>query len=118
MYALPDERQAGMYRWTYSENQEMYYASRHVSVGGKQIETLKECKRSILEEASKFGRGWAIGYVKVSEYSSDNPMGDTVAVYNVKRKADGTKYLSVCKKAVDINQTMYIRHLMGERGTF
>jgi hypothetical protein len=107
-----------MYRWTYAESQEMYYATRHVSIGGKQIDTLKDCKRSILEDANKFGRGWAIGYVKVAEYSDDNPMGDTVAVYNVKRKSDGTKYLSVCKKAVDVNQVAYMRHLTGERGTF
>jgi len=107
-----------MYRWTYAESQEMYYATRHVGIGGKQINTLKDCKRSILEDANKFGRGWAIGYVKVAEYSDDNPMGDTVAVYNVKRKSDGTKYLSVCKKAVDVNKVAYMRHLTGERGTF
>ena len=107
-----------MYRWTYSESQEMYYATRHVGIGGNRIDTLKDCKCNILAEANKFGRGEAIGYVKVSEYSDDNPMGDTVAVYNVKRKSDGTKYLSVCKKAVDVNKAMYMRHLTGERGAF
>jgi hypothetical protein len=107
-----------MYRWMYSESAEMYYATRHVGMGGNRIDTLKECKRSILEEANKFGRGWAIGYVKVYEYSDENPMGDTVAVYNVKRKSDGTKYLSVSKKDIDVNKALYLRHLSGERGAF
>lgn len=105
-----------MYRWSYSDSAEMYHSAfQNVRQGERRITTLAECKRSILDAAAKSN---SVRYARITEYSDENPMGDTIASYNVKRKSDGTKYLSVSKKDIDVNKSLYLRHLSGIRGAF
>ena len=104
-----------MYRWTYSDSAEMYHSAyQNVRQGERRITTLAECKRSILAAAAKSD---SVRYARITEYSDENPMGDTIASYNVKRKSDGTYHLSVCKK-VDMGKANYLRSISGIRGAF
>lgn len=104
-----------MYRWTYSDSAEMYHSAyQNVRQGERRIYTIAECKRSILDAATKSD---SVRYARITEYSDENPMGDTVANYNVKRRADRTLYLSASNK-VDMNKSRYLRDITGIRGAF